>query len=276
MFLNLVKMTIMWTQGSFNQFLLSAQMKYLEGNIFVNFYIFGAAGVVAVLISGSTYARLGLKTSYLIAFGMSIFGTLGMVVIQMNLIHFENKQARDAFDEKLMPGLILILKMGIIMSFIITTQVSFIDDRIFPAAKRNTSVGTCGMIARSVTIVAPICNEWPAPIPILLMLAFSVVGLLTSMTFPNEDEFTPGIEQKELRYDYTKTGQKETEQDDSLSRINENPSSTAQSLFADPIEEDADLLAHAEIATDVDTAPTTSLDGAAAGQLLNKGLTLKS
>ena len=59
-----------------------------------------------------------------------------------------------------MPVLILIMKMGIITGFIITTQVSFTDDRIFPANKRNTSVGTCGMIARSITIVAPIVNEW--------------------------------------------------------------------------------------------------------------------
>lgn len=179
-------------------------MKYLEGNIFINFYIFGAAGIVAVLISGAAYARLGLKKSFLISFAMSIFGCLGMLLIQTHVVHFNDKKSRDAFDEKLMPGLILILKMGIIMSFIITTQVSFIDDRIFPAAKRNTSVGTCGMIARSVTIVAPICNEWPAPLPIVLMLAFSTLGLLTSITFPNEDEFTPGIEQKEIRYDYGK------------------------------------------------------------------------
>jgi len=27
-------------------------MKYLEGNIFVNFYIFGAAGIIAVFIGG--------------------------------------------------------------------------------------------------------------------------------------------------------------------------------------------------------------------------------
>lgn len=92
-----------------------------------------------------------------------------------------------------MPLIILCLKMGIIMSFIITTQVSFTDDRIFPASSRNTSVGTCGMIARSITIVAPITNEWGAPIPMLIMLVFSVIGILTAITFPNEDEFTPGI-----------------------------------------------------------------------------------
>lgn len=91
-----------------------------------------------------------------------------------------------------MPVLILILKMGIIMSFIITTQVSFTDDRIFPPSKRNTSVGSCGMIARSITIVAPIVNEWAAPLPILVILGFSVIGIFTSLTFPEEHEFIPG------------------------------------------------------------------------------------
>jgi hypothetical protein len=87
-----------------------------------------------------------------------------------------------------MPVLILILKMGIIMSFITTTQISFTDDRIFPSSKRNTSVGTCGMIARSVTIVAPIVNEWDVPYPILIMLGFTIIGLINTFFFPHEEE----------------------------------------------------------------------------------------
>ena len=85
-----------------------------------------------------------------------------------------------------MPVLILILKMGIITSYITTTQISFTDDRIFPSSKRNTSVGTCGMIARSVTIVAPIVNEWDTPYPILCLLIFSVMGIVVSLTFQTE------------------------------------------------------------------------------------------
>lgn len=36
-------------------------MKYLEGNIFVNFYIFGVAGILAVLFGGVIYAKFGLR-----------------------------------------------------------------------------------------------------------------------------------------------------------------------------------------------------------------------
>ena len=106
----------------------------------------------------------------------------------MKLIKFDSPAMRDKFDEHLMPCLILILKMGIIMSFITTTQISFTDDRIFPSSKRNTSVGTCGMIARSVTIVAPIVNEWDVPYPILIMLGFTIIGLVTTFFFPHEEE----------------------------------------------------------------------------------------
>ena len=67
--------------------------------------------------------------------------------------------------------------------------MSFNDERIFSSSKRNTSIGTCGMIARSITIVAPIVNEWAAPLPIVVMFGFSILGLLTSLTFPNESEF---------------------------------------------------------------------------------------
>jgi hypothetical protein len=35
-------------------------MKYLEGNIFINFYIFGFAGILAVLIGGVSFSKFGL------------------------------------------------------------------------------------------------------------------------------------------------------------------------------------------------------------------------
>ena len=167
-------------------------MKYLEGNIFINFYIFGAAGIIAVFIGGIAYSKYGLRYSYLLSFFLSIIASIGMLIIQTKQIPFSTDAQRDQFDEKFMPFLILFLKMGIIMSFIITTQASFTDDRIFPANKRNTSVGSCGMIARSITIVAPIVNEWPAPLPLLVILAFSVCGMFTSFSFPKECEFIPG------------------------------------------------------------------------------------
>lgn len=117
-----------------------------------------------------------------------------------------------------MPLLILVLKMGIIISYITTTQISFTEDRIFPPSKRNTSVGTCGLIARSVTIVAPIVNEWPVPTPIVIMLAFSVLGLLGSLTFPSDEEL-------QIKNEHDASGQRgNPEKEQPLSISNEEAS----------------------------------------------------
>lgn len=62
------------------------------------------------------------------------------------------------------------------------------------------------MIARSVTIVAPIVNEWPAPLPIVVIAGFSIIGILTSLTFPEEHEFIPGEKIQETKYNIGATG----------------------------------------------------------------------
>ena len=56
-------------------------MKYLEGNIFINFYIFGAAGILAVFLGGILYSNYGLRPSFFLSYGMSTIGCVGMLVI---------------------------------------------------------------------------------------------------------------------------------------------------------------------------------------------------
>ena len=64
------------------------------------------------------------------------------------------------------------------------------------------------MIARSITIVAPIVNEWQAPFPIVVMVIFSLIGLFTGMTFPDQDEFVPGNPLKEKKYNMRENNKK--------------------------------------------------------------------
>lgn len=96
-------------------------MKYLEGNIFINFYMFGLAGFIAVLIGGVVFSKYGLRFTYISSFNMCIVGCIGMFVIQMKLIKFSTQVAQESFNEQFMPVFILLLKMGIIISFITTT-----------------------------------------------------------------------------------------------------------------------------------------------------------
>jgi Na+/melibiose symporter-like transporter len=56
-------------------------MKYLEGNIFVNFYIFGGAGCIAVFFAGFIYGKFGPRKSYFISLTNSVIGCIGMLII---------------------------------------------------------------------------------------------------------------------------------------------------------------------------------------------------
>ena len=56
------------------------------------------------------------------------------------------------------------------------------------------------MVARLITVFAPVCNEWPAPLPILLILGFSILGLVTSTTFPSDNEFVQGEKLQEVKF----------------------------------------------------------------------------
>lgn len=50
-YLNLVIVSILWTAAIFTFVLLSFLIKYLEGNIYLNFYLDGAAGIIGTLIA---------------------------------------------------------------------------------------------------------------------------------------------------------------------------------------------------------------------------------
>ena len=41
--------------------------------------------------------------------------------------------------------------------------------------------------------------------PVVCIFVFSLIGLFTSMTFPNEDEFIPGLIKNDVLYEYGTT-----------------------------------------------------------------------
>jgi len=96
-------------------------MKYLEGNIFVNFYIFGVAGIIAVFTGGFLSSRKGFKFTYYVSNVFALVGSAAIIIIQGHLIPFDTVDQKEKFEEKSMPILILVLKLGIIMNFITTT-----------------------------------------------------------------------------------------------------------------------------------------------------------
>lgn len=77
---NLAKMTVFWTASSFSFYLLQAMTKDFEGNLFINYYLDGIAGVTGLLIAQPLYNLLKMKFAFIVSTTLTLlFGTLLLI-----------------------------------------------------------------------------------------------------------------------------------------------------------------------------------------------------
>lgn len=199
-------MSIMWTAASFNMNLLSYLNKYLSGSIFINYYIDGAAGVIAVCFGQAIFGCLKTKWSYVLSYIFTLLGGLGIFLFEGGYIspYFIDSMGspsspyppgsdkdREWHLKRIIPYFTFFAKVGVNLTFQFTYYVSFNDPKTFPLLKRTTAIGICNFIARLVTIFAPLAAELDRPIPILIVIIVTTIGLVTSFTFPSADELRP-------------------------------------------------------------------------------------
>ena len=80
--INLILMTVFWTAGSFNYYIITFYLKYIPGNIYVNTTLSSFAEVAAYIGSGLLFNIFGVKLSYMISFWLATAGG-----ILLSLIH---------------------------------------------------------------------------------------------------------------------------------------------------------------------------------------------
>ena len=96
----------------------------------------------------------------------------------MNFPYFKSYLSLD----NLMPILTMTTKFGSGAALLTTYSASFGDEQIFPSKKRATAIGICNIIARSITVFAPMINELVAPIPMLFFIASVSFALIISFS----------------------------------------------------------------------------------------------
>ena len=159
---NLLVMAYMWSACSFTYYMIAFQLKYLPGNIYTNSYASGSSELVAIAIAGYVYAKLGIKLSFSIAFIISAFGGLCILFIGEDSVFW-------------MPFFVILAKFGISGGFVIV-YVSTVD--VFPTLFCATALGFCNFFARVLTILAPEVAEQPPPIPMILFVSLTSLGIL--------------------------------------------------------------------------------------------------
>ena len=77
-------MVLVWIASSFNYFLINFQMKYFQGNIFLNASISSASEIVAYSLGGLLYQKVGIHATFMAAFGISILGAIALMIFGEN------------------------------------------------------------------------------------------------------------------------------------------------------------------------------------------------
>ena len=74
--INLLILVVVWVASSFNYYLINFKMKYIEGNIFVNNSVAATTEMVAYLVGGFAYQKIGIRLTLAIAFCISCIGSI--------------------------------------------------------------------------------------------------------------------------------------------------------------------------------------------------------
>ena len=76
---NLVCMVIVWLSTSFCYYLISYQLKYIQGDIYINGLVSGFSEVAAYALSGYLIKKLGLKNTFIFSFTLAFTGMLSLI-----------------------------------------------------------------------------------------------------------------------------------------------------------------------------------------------------
>ena len=66
----------MWSHSSFCNYVMKLLNKYLEGTIYMNFFLDGIASLFAIFAADKLYTETRMKTTYLVSIGLVIIMAL--------------------------------------------------------------------------------------------------------------------------------------------------------------------------------------------------------
>ena len=79
---HVILMAIMWTASGFSFFLVLFLTKQFEGNIFLNFYLDGVAGIIGLLVAVPIYKALKIRWTFILAFTFALFWSIMLLIFE--------------------------------------------------------------------------------------------------------------------------------------------------------------------------------------------------
>jgi hypothetical protein len=118
--------------------------------------------MVAICVAGLLYGKLGMRLSFTLLFSLSVIGGICILFLGESSTFW-------------MPFFVIFAKFGIAGGFVIV-YVSTVD--VFPTLFCATALGFCNFFARFLTILAPEIAERPPPLPMVLFVSLTGLGII--------------------------------------------------------------------------------------------------
>ena len=149
-------MTVMWTASGAGYFLVIFLTKQFEGNLFLNFYLDGLAGMLGYLVALPIYRCCKIRWTFVLGFGAALFWAGLLLIFQQGYADTKwiedlgappcdapdgSKEARDHDLRVIVPIIVFCLKFCQAIIALALFTASFNEDAIYPHHKRATSTG---------------------------------------------------------------------------------------------------------------------------------------
>ena len=111
-----------------------------------------------------------------------------IVLVQQKILKFEEEENEIYFVNIGIPLALIFLSMACQVGFTSVTQSAYQDDRIFPFKRKATAINVIILLSKFFTIGVSFVNEMYEPIPILVLVVLSIIGLSLTLAFPTKVE----------------------------------------------------------------------------------------
>lgn len=173
-FMNMIVLTMCWISISFNKYLISFNLKHIEGNIFINAMLSPIADIIGhflcVPVQKFTNTKLTFMGSFVLAF---VFGA-ALIFVKVTW---------------LIPVFIVFSKIGLASGY---SLCYYMTSEYFPPLFLAFAFGVTQFAARAFTILAFPISEIEAPTPMIIfsispIIAFILLFFVKSPTPPEDN-----------------------------------------------------------------------------------------
>ena len=143
--------------------MINFQLKYIDGDIYINTIVSSVSEVTAYIISGALYSTIGTKVSFVSSFAISIVGSFLYILI--------GDKANN-----LVAVMVLGTKFGVSAAF----NLVYLVNTLFPPIYASTTLGFFNCFARLASMLAPQFAEFSKPVPMIIFCIMAAVALVGS------------------------------------------------------------------------------------------------